>query len=132
LEYNLAASEIDPTANWTLSPETDRAPLLSLGTSSDRIFTKKGEQSYYVTFAKGIVGLPLAPYVSISYSEADRGLAFPFGVNIGLTRELDLMPMYDGRRTHLLLTYKQPGHNLTLMAVDLKKPKFGISVGWGF
>lgn len=125
-------AELLPTANWIAHSETDRIPMISFGTSSDRIFTDEGNRAYYVSFAKGLPGTGLAPYVSINYSEAEDGFNFPFGVNFAVSERVDLLPMHDGRRTHLLLTYKAETYNLTLMAIDLKRPRIGISLGWGF
>jgi len=128
LEYNPVVNEILPTANWILQPETESLPLITLGTSSDRIGTPEGNHAFYVSFAKSREGVPIAPYVSVSYSEFKRGLEFPFGANIRLAHQWDLLPMNDGRHTHLLLTYKQAGYNVTFMLNWMKLP--GISVGW--
>ena len=130
LEYNPAASEVGFIGNYTLTPETAKWPMISLGTSSDRIGTPKGPHAYYATFAKGIPALKIAPYISVNYSEHDRQLNFPFGANIQLTKELSLMPMHDGRKSHLLLTYSQEKYNVSLMWVWFKHP--GISLSFGF
>jgi hypothetical protein len=130
LEYNLAVSEVSPTANWIVTTETARSPLVSLGTSSDRIGTPEGNQAYYVTAAKGFPRYHIAPYFSVNYSEADRAINYPFGVNIALGKQWDLLPMNDGRRSHLILTYKQKNYNVSLMAVYLRH--FGMSVGFSF
>ncbi len=132
LEFNPAVSEVNPIANWIAHTEMGNIPMISFGTSSDRIFSPKGSQATYVTFAKGFPGTGLAPYVSISYSEFENRILLPFGVNVALNERIDLLPMNDGRRTHLLLTYKAEKANLPLMAIDLKRPRFGVSVGWGF
>lgn len=130
IEYNPVVSELSPTANWILTTETPRSPLLSLGTSSDRIGTPEGKQAYYLTVAKGLPHYHIAPYFSVNYSEADRAINYPFGVNIALGRQWDLLPMNDGRRSHLILTYKEKNYNVSLMAVYLKR--FGMSVGFSF
>ena len=132
IEYNPVVAEVNPTANWIATPEGPSHPMVSFGTSSDRIFTPKGNQAYFVTFAKSVPGTRLAPYVSVNYSENEAGFNFPFGVNIGLSEVVDLLPMNDGRKCHLLLTFKQPTTNVTLIAVDLGRPRLGISFGWGF
>ena len=119
-----------PTANWILTTETARAPLLSLGTSSDRIGSPEGKQAYYLTVAKGLPRYHIAPYFSVNYSETDRAVNYPFGVNIALGRQWDLLPMNDGRRSHLILTYKQKSYNVSLIAVYLRR--FGMSVGFSF
>ena len=130
LEFNPVVSEVVPTANWILNRESAKSPLINLGTSSDRIGTREGTQAYYLTFAKGIHALRVAPYFSVNYSGADRKFNFPFGVNIALGTQWDLLPMNDGRRTHLLLTYKERNWNVSLMAIYLKHP--GISLGFAF
>ncbi len=130
LEFNPVVGEVVPTANWILSKETPRSPLLALGTSSDRIGTPEGRQAYYLTVAKGLPRYRIAPYFSVNYSEADRAINYPFGVNIALGPQWDLLPMNDGRRSHLILTYKQKCYNVSLIAVYLRH--FGMSVGYSF
>lgn len=132
VECNPAAGEFTPTANWIVRTESASSPLITVGTSSDRIFTPRGNQAYYATFAKSVPGTPFAPYASLNYSGFDRGINVPFGVNIALHPQWDLLPMNDGRRSHLLLTHKQGAFNVSLLAVDLRRPKFGVSLGWGF
>ena len=128
IEYNPVVNEINPTGNWLAHLETDKLPMVSFGTSSDRIGTPEGNQAYFVTFAKGFGRI--APYVSVNYSEFERGFNFPFGVNIGLHPTWDLLAMHDGRKTHLLLTYKTPNYNVSLMWIWLERP--GVSISWGF
>ncbi|HZP80990.1 MAG TPA: hypothetical protein VFB21_05075 [Chthonomonadaceae bacterium] len=130
IEYNPVVHEIVPTANWLLNRESARWPLLTLGTSSDRIGSREGTHAYYLTLARGIPRYHVAPYVSLNYSEQDRGVNFPFGVNIALGGQWDLLPMNDGRRSHLLLTYKEKNWNVSLIAVYLKHP--GVSIGFAF
>lgn len=131
LEYNPAVGEINPTMNWIAHVETHKVPLVSFGTSSDRIFTPRDNRAYFLTFAKSVPGLPIAPYISINYSEYENGFNIPFGVNVSLSEEWDLLPMNDGRKTHLLLTRKFERSNLTFMLIDLKRPKIGFSLGFG-
>jgi len=130
VEYNAAAGEINPVANWIVTPETERYPMVTLGTSSDRIFSPPGTQSYFVTFAKGFPRYRVAPYVSIFYSEWEDKILFPFGVNVQLADQWDLMPMHDGRNTHVLLTYKMARVNVSAMLIKMRYP--GISVGFSF
>lgn len=130
LEYNPVVGEALFAGNWIAHVETDRMPMINFGTSSDRIGTPEGNRAYFVTFAKSLPRLRAAPYVSVSYSEYEKALLFPFGVNVALSREFDLLPMYDGRHSHLLLTYKQSSYSVTLMWAWLKRP--GISVSFGF
>lgn len=132
LEFNPVVKEVLPTLNWIISAESEKSPMVSFGTSSDRIFTPEGNRAYYVSFAKSIPGARIAPYVSLNYSEFERGFNVPFGINWGIDHTVDLLAMCDGRKFHLLLTLKQPSSNLSLMLIDLKRPRFGVSIGWGF
>jgi hypothetical protein len=104
--------------------------MISLGTSSDRIFSPKGNQAYFATFAKSVPAWKAAPYVSIFYSEWEDRLIFPFGANFALSERWDFLPMHDGRNTHLLLTYKRESDNFTLMLIKMKH--LGLSYGIGF
>ncbi len=104
--------------------------MVSLGTSSDRIFSPSGTQSYYVTFAKGFPRYRIGPYVSVFYSEWEDKIIFPFGVNVSLAPQWDFLPMHDGRNTHLLLTYKLAKTNVSLMLIKMRHP--GISLGFSF
>jgi hypothetical protein len=104
--------------------------MISANVSSDRIGTPEGPMGYSLTFAKGIPSLKVAPYVSVRYSEFERGFNYPFGVNIQLDKQWSLLPMNDGRRSHLMLNYSQADWSVSLMAVWFKHP--GISVSFGF
>lgn len=86
--------------------------------------------SYGLTFAKGFPNLKVAPYVSIRYSEFERGFNFPFGANFQISNQWSFMPMNDGRKSHALLTYSQPNYSVSFMMIWLKHP--GISISWGF
>ncbi|HRF60206.1 MAG TPA: hypothetical protein PLH94_09875 [Fimbriimonadaceae bacterium] len=130
LEYNPAIDEVNPIGNWIALPESEKTPMVSFGTSSDRIFSPEGTRAYFTTFAKGLPGGRIAPYVSVSYSEWEKRFLFPFGANVVLDEHWDVMGMNDGRNTHLLLTYKMPTSNVTLMLVKMRH--VGISYGWSF
>lgn len=130
LEYNPNAGEVGFIGNYMIAHETPSRPMINLGTSSDRIGTPPGPHAYYITFAKGFENLRIAPYLSINYSEYDQQINFPFGLNLSLARQLDSMYMMDGRRSHLLLTYKADVFNVSLMWIWLKHP--GLSISWGF
>lgn len=130
VEGNIAAEEVGPLLNWIVTPETEEAPLVTFGTSSDRIFSPKGEQAYYLTVAKGLRGTRLAPYVGLSWSTWEDRMLFPVGVSTALDPEWDALQMYDGRNCHFLLTYKQASANYSLVLVKMKH--FGFSVGYGW
>ncbi len=104
--------------------------MINFGTSSDRIGTPPGPHAYFLTFAKGYSELKAAPYFSINYSEFDHKINFPFGANVGISPKWDAMFMNDGRKSHLLMTYKGNDFNVSLMWIWFKHP--GISISWGF
>ena len=54
----------------------------------------------------------------------------PFGMNVQLTKDWALLPMNDGRKSHLMLTYSQPKFSVSLMYIWFKHP--GISISTGF
>jgi len=130
IEGNLAAEEFGPLVNWIATPETERWPMVTLGTSSDRIFSPKGEQAFYATAAKGIPGTNFAPYVGVSWSTWEDRLLFPAGLNVALANEWDLLGMYDGRNCHTLLTYKTSTVNYTVMLIRMRHIGFSIGVGF--
>jgi hypothetical protein len=128
-EFNAAAEEVGPLLTWYLITETHTRPALFLGTSSDRIGSPKGTQSYYLTAAKHIPRTPVSAYASLNYSEWDAGFNFPFGVNIELPKNFALRPMYDGDRSHLMLTYFYRQTSVSLLYVWLET--FGMAVSLG-
>ncbi len=83
-----------------------------------------------MTVGKAIPNMNVAPYFSINYSEADKGLNFPFGQNVRLNDQWSIMPMNDGSKSHLLLTYQRSDYWVTLGWIWLRTP--GVAVGWGF
>jgi hypothetical protein len=87
-------------------------------------------QSYYATLAKHLPGTRLAPYFSVNYSEWDEQVNFPFGANLMLAGGFSLMPMYDGERSHLLLSYAREYAAISLMTVWYEK--IGIAISGGF
>jgi len=130
LEFNPVADEVGPLVTWFLLTEGDRRPGLFLGTSSDRIGSPKGTQSYYATATKHIAVLRASPYVTLNYSEWDKGWNVPFGVNVELGRGFSAQPMYDGHRTHLLGTFATERFSTTLIWAWLER--VGAAVSFGF
>ena len=104
--------------------------MINLGTSSDRIFSPKGKQAYFVTAAKGFPRYSVAPYVSLSYSQWEEKLIVPFGANFALNPTWDLLGMNDGRNSHVLLTYKMRKANFSAMLIKMRYP--GTSLGFSF
>lgn len=130
IEGNLAAEEYGPLLNWIITPEMEKTPLVTIGTSSDRIFSPKGEQAYYATFAKGLHGTNLAPYVGLSWSTWEDRMLFPAGLNVAIAPQWDFLQMYDGRNCHSLLTFKTQTVNYSLMLIKMER--IGLSVSIGF
>lgn len=129
IEFSPAAEEFSPLANIILATESPSRPLITFGTSSDRIGTPRGYQSYYITIAKSVPGSPIAPYFSINYSEFESGINFPFGANFRLDDDVTLLLMNDGRKSHALLNVHQNNLTVTLMWVWLDT--FGLSISGG-
>lgn len=130
LEWNPAAEEVGFIGNYILAVEGENTPMINVGTSSDRIGTPKGPKAYYVTFAKGFPEQKLSAYMSVNYSEFDKGINFPFGASYGIAPGWTTMFMNDGRKSHLLLTRSQESYSVSLMWIWFRHP--GISVSWGF
>lgn len=122
--------ELLPTANYTVLFETPNSPLISLGTSSDRIFSPEGSRSYTVTFGKSIPHSRLAPYFAVNWSTWEDRLTYPFGINYSLHQQWDAMIQHDGRNTHWLLTNKTNATSISLLLV--KGRHWGISAGFRF
>ena len=130
VEFNPEVGEVGPLVSWFLLTEGERRPAVFLGTSSDRIGSPKGAQSYYLTTAKVVPMLRTSPYVSVNYSEWDRGWNVPFGANIELGGGCSLRPMYDGQRTHLLGSFATGRWSASLVWAWLERAGVAMSVGF--
>ncbi len=135
LEYNAAIGEVYLRGNWFLQTETDERPGLIAGFSSDRIGTPYGKM-YFVTASKLLAsnerGFGIAPYVSVAYSEFDRGFTVPFGASIALGPQWTLLPMYDGHRAHTTLTWSTPDGKTSITAIAAFNQRLGLSIGRNF
>ena len=130
VEVNPAADEVGPLVTWFLLTEGDRRPALFVGTSSDRIGSPAGEQSYYLTAAKRHPRWPVSAYASLNYSEWDDDFNVPFGVEVELGQKFSLRPMYDGQRTHLMFNYLGRRSSVSLLWVWLER--FGVAFSTRF
>ena len=130
VELNPAEDEVGPLVTLFLLTEGDRRPALFLGTSSDRIGSPAGEQSYYLTASKHHPYWPISAYVSLNYSEWDDGFNVPFGVEFELGERFSVRPMYDGQRTHLMVNYLEERYSVSLLWVWLET--LGVSFSWRF
>ncbi len=129
IEFNPKAEEISPLFTLFLLTETEKRPALFIGTSSDRIGSPSGKQSYYITVSKYLPFLHASLYGSLNYSEWDDAFNVPFGVAIELGGGFSVRPMYDGDRTHLLLNYFATHYGVSLMYVWLETLGVSFSVG---
>ena len=130
IEYNPVAAELVPLATVFILNETEKLPFLFLGTSSDRIGSPEGDQSYYLTGAKLLPRVPVSVYASLNYSEWDDQFNVPFGAEWTFWRGFSIRPMYDGEEAHLMLNWFGDRYGVSLMAVWMDT--FGISLVGGF
>ncbi len=129
-EYNPAATEVAPIATVFIVTETDRRPALFLGTSTDRIGSPKGTQSFYFTASKLAPWIPVSGYATINYSQWDEGINFPFGAEWYVYGGFSARFMYDGNQPHALVSWFGERYGVSLIAVWLDT--FGISLAGGF
>jgi hypothetical protein len=129
-EFNLVVEEINPLVTWFLFTESQARPALFLGTSSDRIGSPKGEQSWYLTLAKHVPRWPLSGYVSLNYSEWDEGFNVPFGVTVGPWSRFSVRPMYDGERAHLMVNADTDRVTMSFLWVWYEQAGVSLAVGF--
>ena len=130
VEANPAAGEFGPIATLFVLHEAGPRPALFLGTSSDRIGSPEGTQSYYATASRNLGSLPASAYVTLNYSEWDDGVNVPFGAYVEVAPGMTLQPMYDGRRTHLLATYAADRYSVSLIWAWLERAGLAASIGF--
>lgn len=123
-------AEVVPIATLFLVTETDLRPALFLGTSSDRIGSPEGTQSYYLTASKLAPRVPVSVYASLNYSEWDEGINFPFGAEWYVYGGFSVRGMYDGNQPHAMVNWYGERFGMSVMWVWLDT--FGISVSGGF
>ena len=130
VEYNPVVTEFAPLVTVFLLTEEERRPALFLGTSSDRIGSPEGTQTYYLTLAKYLPVVRLAPYVSFNYSEWDDGINVPFGASLELGTGFYVRSMFDGQRTHLMGGLFREHWGVSLLWVWLEDPGISLTFGW--
>ncbi|MBK34193.1 MAG: hypothetical protein CME26_01525 [Gemmatimonadetes bacterium] len=109
--------------------ETDERPALFVGTSSDRIGSPPGNQSYFATASKYIPALRASIYGSVNYSEWDEAINFPAGISLKIGNGLSIRPMYDGDRGHLMFNYFAHRVGVSLMLVWFDTVAISLSAG---
>lgn len=130
IEYNPRAGEFKPLANILVLTETGSRPALMIGTSTDRIGTPSG-QSFYATFSKNLhreTGLPIAPYVGVTYGTYDHRTRPIGGLSISLSRKFSLLATYNGVNVHPLLIFTHDRHALSLIMVKGRDPGMSYSM----
>ena len=130
VEYNPVAAEVVPLATVFILTETETRPSLFIGTSSDRIGSPEGTQSYYLTASKLAPRIPVSVYGSVNYSEWDEGINFPFGAEWYVYGGFSIRGMYDGHQPHAMVNWFGERFGVSLMAVWLDT--FGVSMAGGF
>ncbi len=127
---NPGVDEVGPLVTWFLVTERGHRPGLFLGTSSDRIGTPEGFQSYYATATRSLPGVPVSGYLTLNYSEYDDGVNVPFGLQAELPGELSLRGMYDGERSHAMITRAWDWWSVSGLLVWLEQVGVSVAVGW--
>ncbi len=129
-EVNPAAGELAPIATWFVLSEKGWRPTVFLGTSTDRIGSPEGTQTYYMTATRSVAALPVSLYGTVGYSEWDDEWKVPFGGYLEVATGVTIQPMYDGERTHLLANYARERWSASLIWAWLETP--GLAVSFGF
>lgn len=129
VELNPVVEEVGPLVTWFLFTERGARPSLFLGTSSDRIGTPEGNQSYYATATHVLALLPLSGYVTLNWSEYDDQFNVPFGVQANLPGHLSLRGMYDGERSHAMVTRAWDWWSVSGLLVWLEQVGVSVAVG---
>jgi hypothetical protein len=130
VELNPKAEEIGPLFSLFLFTETERRPALFLGTSSDRIGSPAGKQSYFATASKYVPALHASFYGSLNYSEWDDAFNVPFGASVEFGKGVSVRLMHDGDREHVMLNYYAAQYGVSLMYVWLETAGVSFSVGF--
>ena len=132
IEYNPLAGKFSPLANFVAVTETERRPLVMLGTSSDRIGTPSG-QSFYATVSKSLereTGLPIAPYFGITYGTFEKRFRPIGGLNMFFGKGFSSTILFDGVKVHPLVNYSYGRHQFGFMLVESKRAGFSYNVSF--
>ena len=132
LGYNARTETTSPLVNWLAISEAKRRPALILGVSSDRIGTPFG-QSFYATLSKNLsreIRLPIAPYVGLAYGTYEDRLRPVGGLNIGFSRRVSSLVIFDGVYVHPVLNFTLGRH---FVSVNLFRGRYpGVSYSFSF
>lgn len=119
IEWNPLAHDASLLVNLHLVREGKRRPAVIIGLSSDRIGTPFGK-SVYATGSydlKSVTGLPIAPYVGVTYGTFEDKTRPIGGVNIRLSKSLSVLATFDGVHAHEVVTWDHGRHSLSAVFV---------------
>lgn len=133
LEANPRDDDYGPLVNWRVLDETERRPAVVLGTSSDRIGTPSG-RAVYATASKDLerwTGLPIAPYVGVSYSGFDHGFDPIGGLVVRYPEAFSSTHFYDGDNVHHLVSKRfEAGYSVGILFVGQEGEDYwGLTLG---
>ncbi|MFN2426816.1 MAG: hypothetical protein ABR587_10280 [Candidatus Binatia bacterium] len=132
IEYQPETSQVGPLANLLVVEEGDRFPAVMVGTSSDRIGTPSG-QLFYATASKDVeawIGLPVAPYLGISYGTYAEKVRPVAGLDVRLPYDFGALLIFDGVHVHPTVNWTWKNVVLTLILVEGTDPGFATSFAW--
>ena len=121
-----------PLVNWVAVKEKEKRPALIFGTSSDRIGTPSG-QAYFGTVSKNLkdpTGVPIAPYVGLSYGTFDYELRVIGGFWAGFGKGFSTTVIWDGADLHPTVSYQYRQHIFSFLWVALENP--GVAYSFAF
>jgi hypothetical protein len=132
IEYNPLADSASPLANWLAVSETEHRPAVMFGTSSDRIGTPRGE-AFYGTLSKSLephLGLPVAPYVGVSYGTYEDRFRPIAGANIQWSPRFSSLIIFDGVQVHPTLDFAPGRHVISVLLVRGRDPGVSYSISF--
>lgn len=136
IEWNPIGEDVRPIATWRAIDETENVPALIFSTSSDRIGTDSGS-AFSGVFAKDVehwIGLPLSPYVGLSYGTSDDEFNVIGGLMIRFGESWATTSLWDGHNLHHILEHWfESGHTVGLVLAELDgRYSFGVSWSYNF
>jgi hypothetical protein len=132
VEYNPLAKKASPLANLVIVTENQNRPALIVGTSSDRIGTPSG-QSFYATVSKNVkryTGLPISPYIGVTYGTFDDRTRVIGGLNLNLSKRWSSTILFDGVRVHPLLQFTWGRHQFGVIMERGRNPGGSYSISF--
>ncbi|MFM8560122.1 MAG: hypothetical protein ACKOC6_11110 [bacterium] len=129
-EWNPGVDEVVPQATLFVTEPGAPGMVAFLGTSSDRIGSPAGKQAAFLTVAYPLNAVHVMPYASLHYSSWSERVLVPCGAFVALPLGLSLQPMYDGARSHLIVTWSGERSTVSFVWAWLERP--GVALSFGF